>query len=142
MDIVISILAIVAGIVGILGSILPGLPGTPISWVGLLLLYIWGNGTNAAGDPVSMKMLLVWGVVVAVVSVIDYFVPMYFTKLTGGSRHAERGAMVGLLPRYHFHTDRNDPRLLLRFHHRHRPEDHRLSHPDVEDNCLCFLGTS
>ena len=97
MDIVISILAIVAGIVGILGSILPGLPGTPISWVGLLLLYIWGNGTNAAGDPVTTKMLLVWGVVVAVVSVIDYFVPMYFTKLTGGSRHAERGAMVGLI---------------------------------------------
>ena len=30
-------------------------------------------------------------------TVIDYFVPMYFTKLTGGSRHAERGAMVGLL---------------------------------------------
>lgn len=97
MDIVVSILAIVAGIVGILGSILPGLPGTPISWVGLLLLYIWGNGTNAAGDPVSLKMILVWGVVVAVVSVIDYFVPMYFTKLTGGSRHAERGAMVGLI---------------------------------------------
>ena len=97
MDIVVSILAIVAGIVGILGSILPGLPGTPISWVGLLLLYIWGNGTNAAGDPVTTKMLLVWGVVVAVVSVIDYFVPMYFTKLTGGSRHAERGAMVGLI---------------------------------------------
>jgi len=97
MDIVISILAIVAGIVGILGSILPGLPGTPVSWVGMLLLYIWGNGTNAAGDPVSLKMILVWGVVVAVVSVIDYFVPMYFTKLTGGSRHAERGAMVGLI---------------------------------------------
>ena len=33
----------------------------------------------------------------ASVSVIDYFVPMYFTKLTGGSRHAERGAMVGLI---------------------------------------------
>ena len=30
-------------------------------------------------------------------TVIDYFVPMYFTELTGGSRHAERGAMVGLL---------------------------------------------
>ena len=97
MDIVISILAIVAGIVGILGSILPGLPGTPISWVGLLLLYIWGNGTNAAGDPVTTKMLLVWGVVVAVVSVIDYIVAMYFTKLTGGSRHADRGAMLGLI---------------------------------------------
>ena len=31
------------------------------------------------------------------VSIIDYLVPMYFTKMTGGSRFAERGAMVGLL---------------------------------------------
>ena len=84
----IIVLAILAGIVGTVGSILPGLPGTPVSWVGLLLLYLWG--------PVDMplKTLIVWGVVVAVVSVVDYIVPMYFTKLTGGSKYAERGALV------------------------------------------------
>ena len=97
MDILIVVLAILAGIIGIAGSILPGLPGTPISWVGLLILYVWGNGTNAAGDEITMKMLLVWAVVVAIVSVIDYIVPMYFTKLTGGSKYAERGALVGLI---------------------------------------------
>lgn len=97
MDLVISILAIIAGIVGIAGSILPGLPGTPVSWVGLLILYIWGNGTDGAGDPMTMKTLLIWGVIVLIVSVIDYFVPMYFTKVTGGSRYAERGAMAGLV---------------------------------------------
>ena len=32
-----------------------------------------------------------------VVSVVDYVVPMYFTKLTGGSKHAERGALIGLI---------------------------------------------
>lgn len=97
MDLLISILAVVAGIIGIAGSILPGLPGTPVSWVGLLILYIWGNGTNAAGDPMSLKTLIVWGVVVAIVSVVDYIVPMYFTKVTGGSKYAERGAMAGLI---------------------------------------------
>lgn len=97
MDLIVSILAIVAGIIGVAGSILPGLPGTPVSWVGLLVLYIWGSGTNAAGEEMSMKTLIVWGVVVAIVSVIDYFVPMYFTKVTGGSRYAERGAMAGLI---------------------------------------------
>ena len=84
-------MAILAGIVGIAGSILPGLPGTPVSWVGLLLLYLWGP------EDVALKTLIVWGAVVALVSVIDYFVPMYFTKLTGGSKYAERGALVGLL---------------------------------------------
>ena len=51
MDIAISILAIVAGIIGIVGSILPALPGPPVSWVGMLVLYIWGSGTNASGEP-------------------------------------------------------------------------------------------
>ena len=91
METLIIILAIIAGIVGIAGSILPGLPGTPVSWVGLLLLYLWGP------EEMALKTLIVWGVVVALVSVIDYFVPMYFTKLTGGSKYAERGALVGLL---------------------------------------------
>ena len=91
METTIVILAIIAGIAGIAGSILPGLPGTPVSWVGLLLLYIWG--------PMEMplKTLIIWGVVMVVVSVIDYVVPMYFTKLTGGSKHAERGALIGLI---------------------------------------------
>lgn len=97
METAIIILAILAGVIGLAGSILPGLPGTPVSWVGMLLLYIWGTGTNSAGDPMSLTTLIVWGVVVVIVSVIDYVVPMYFTKLTGGSKYAERGAMIGLV---------------------------------------------
>ena len=97
MDLIISIVAVLAGVIGIAGSILPGLPGAPIGWVGMLMLYIWGHGTNMAGDPMSMRLLVIRGIIVVAVSVIDYFVPMYFTKLTGGSRYAERGAMAGLI---------------------------------------------
>lgn len=97
MDILISIIAILAGIIGIAGSILPGLPGPPVSWVGMLLLYIWGTGSDVSGASMSGRTLLIWGIVVAVVSVIDYFVPMYFTKVTGGSKYAERGALAGLI---------------------------------------------
>ena len=86
-----------AGVLGVAGSILPGLPGTPISWVGMLLLYVWGSGVNAAGNPMSLQTLIIWGVVVLIVSVVDYVVPMYFTKLTGGSKYAERGALIGLV---------------------------------------------
>ncbi len=90
METLIIILAILAGIIGIAGSILPGLPGTPISWVGLLLLFLWGP------EEMQVKTLIVWGIVVAIVSVVDYIVPMYFTKVTGGSKYAERGAIIGL----------------------------------------------
>ena len=97
METIIIVLAILAGVLGLAGSILPGLPGTPVSWLGLLLLYIWGTGTNACGVPMSLQTLVVWGVVVIIVSVIDYVIPMYFTKLTGGSKYAERGALLGLI---------------------------------------------
>ena len=97
MDIVVSVLALLAGVIGIVGSIVPGLPGPPISWVGLVLLYIWGTGADYMGNPLTTKALIIWGIVVVVVSVIDYVVPMFFTKVTGGSKYAERGALAGLL---------------------------------------------
>ena len=91
METVVIVLAILAGVIGIAGSILPGLPGTPFSWIGLLLLYIWGP------QEMTMSTLLIWGVVVALVTVIDYLVPMWLTKATGGSKYAERGALIGLV---------------------------------------------
>ena len=91
METVIIILAILAGVIGIAGSILPGLPGTPFSWIGILLLYIWGP------QEMAMSTLLIWGVVVALVTVVDYLVPMWLTKATGGSKYAERGALIGLI---------------------------------------------
>ena len=58
MSTVIIILAVLCGVIGIAGSILPGLPGPPVSWAGLLILYIWGNGANAAGEPMTTTFLL------------------------------------------------------------------------------------
>lgn len=96
METFIAILAIVLGIVGIVGSVVPALPGPPLSWVGMLLLYIWGGGTNGAGEPLSTTLLLVWLAIVIVVSILDYVVPAYFTRLTGGSRWGSLGAIGGL----------------------------------------------
>ncbi len=90
------ILAVILGVVGIIGSIVPGLPGPPLSWLGLLLAYFAG-GTNAAGDPITMNFLLIWLAVTTIVTILDYFVPTWFTKLTGGSKYAGRGAIAGLI---------------------------------------------
>ena len=91
METLIVILAVLAGVIGIAGSILPALPGTSFSWIGLFLLYMWGP------EAVPVKVLIIWGIVVIAVSVVDYVVPMFFTKATGGSKYAERGAMIGLV---------------------------------------------
>jgi uncharacterized protein YqgC (DUF456 family) len=92
----IAILALLLGVIGIVGSIAPGLPGPPLSWVGLLLLFLWGGGTDGGGDSMTLSFLLLWLGVTVIVTIIDYIVPAYFTKLTGGSKAGGWGAIIGL----------------------------------------------
>lgn len=95
MDTFFIVVAVILGVLGILGSVLPALPGPPLSWLGLLLIYFFG-GTNGAGDPLSLKLLFIWLAVTTVVTVLDYVIPIWFTKFTGGSKYAGWGAMIGL----------------------------------------------
>ena len=96
METVIAIIALLLGLVGIVGSVAPGLPGPPLSWVGLLLVYLWGGGTDGAGNAMALTFLLIWLGVTIVITILDYIVPAYFTKLTGGSKAGGIGAIIGL----------------------------------------------
>lgn len=40
MSIALAIFAIILGVLGIVGSIVPALPGPPLSWFGLLLMFL------------------------------------------------------------------------------------------------------
>ena len=91
MDLVIQILAVMLGIAGLAGCLLPVLPGPPLSFLGLLLLFFLPDST------MKWSFLLLWGIIAAVVTVLDYLVPAYFTKLTGGSPAATRFALAGML---------------------------------------------
>lgn len=95
-DIIVSILAVVAGIIGIVGSIVPGIPGPPIGWCGMLILYIWGNGICFGKEPISTFSMIIWALVMIAVTVLDFIVPSWITKKTGGSKCASRGALIGL----------------------------------------------
>lgn len=92
---VMIVLAVLLGVLGIIGSIVPALPGPPLSWIGLLFMYLWG-GTNGAGDHMTSNFLLIWLGVTVLVTILDYFVPAWFTKITGGSKYASWGAIIGL----------------------------------------------
>ena len=93
----IEIIAVIAGLAGLAGSILPGLPGPPLGWLGILILYIWGSGTNSAGEPLSLAAVVVWAVLVVIVTVLDYIVPPLVTKKMGGSKYAEKGSLYGMI---------------------------------------------
>lgn len=88
-----EITALLCALIGIVGSIVPGLPGPPVSWVGLLLAFFAERG---AAEPVSLSSLLIWLAVTIIVTVLDYVVPAWMTKITGGHKAASVGATVGL----------------------------------------------
>lgn len=78
-------------VIGIIGSFLPVLPGPPISWVGLLLLYL----TNAV--PMDKMLLVITAIIAVLVTVMDYIIPAAGTKKFGGSKAGMWGSIIGLL---------------------------------------------
>lgn len=78
-------------IVGVLGSFLPVLPGPPISWAGLLLLYL----TKAVPD--EYWVLGITLVIAVVVAILDYTIPAKGTKRFGGSSYGIWGTNIGLV---------------------------------------------
>ena len=96
MDTVLLIFGILMGIIGIVGSIVPGIPGPPLSFIGILLMY-FRKGLDSGGEPMGVTLLLVLLAVTIAVTVLDYVVPAWFTKITGGTKYASRGATIGLI---------------------------------------------
>ena len=91
METLLIIFALVFAIVGLLGSILPALPGAPLSYVGLLLLL------PCEGADISNTALWVYGIFLAIVSILDYIAPVWLTNLSGGGQQATRASMAGLV---------------------------------------------
>lgn len=91
MDIVLLVLGFILMLTGILGSFLPVLPGTPVSWVGLLLLYL----TEAV--PNDWWFLGITLVVALVVFALDYIIPAVGTRKFGGTRSGMIGTTIGLI---------------------------------------------
>ena len=96
MEVFLAIMAVVLAVVGAAGCIVPVLPGVVLSYAGLLCAFF------REGSTLSTSLLWIWAVVVAVVSVIDYFLPAYMTKTFGGSRPATIGATIGAVGGFFF----------------------------------------
>ena len=91
MDLALVISGFILMLVGILGSFLPVLPGPPISWVGLLLLYL----TKAVPD--NWWFLGITLAIALVVTIADYIIPAAGTKKFGGTKAGMWGSIIGLL---------------------------------------------
>ncbi|MCB0735669.1 MAG: DUF456 domain-containing protein [Flavobacteriales bacterium] len=93
MDIVLIIVCIAILIVGLVGCIVPALPGPPVGYIALPLLYLH---SSEAFHP-DTQTLLIYGVVVILITVLDYYLPIWGTKKFGGTKAGKTGSIVGLI---------------------------------------------
>lgn len=92
MDYFIVIIAGLLIIIGLVGCIVPVLPGPPLSWVGLILLKL-----SVFGADISSDVIISTAVFAALVTLLDYLLPIWTTKKFGGSKRGVWGATIGLL---------------------------------------------
>ena len=92
MDYLFIALAILALIVGLIGDVLPVIPGPAVTYLSLLLLH-WTDRF----DFRSYEFLVIVFLICAVITVLDYVVPVWGTKKFGGSKQGTWGSIIGLL---------------------------------------------
>ena len=91
MDILFVIIGIILLLVGIVGCVLPVLPGQILAWASLLMLQFKSD------PPFAAKFIILWALITAGVTILDYIVPLWGTKKLGGSKYGIWGAALGLL---------------------------------------------
>ena len=90
MDILLIVLGAICLLLGLVGCVAPVVPGVPLSYLGLLLLH-WTERVQF-----SWQFLVVWGLVVVVIQILDYFIPAWGTKKFGGTKYGVWGSTIGL----------------------------------------------
>ncbi len=91
MDLLFVFFGFILMLIGIVGSILPVIPGTPISWLGLVVLYL------SPSLEFNWIFIIITGIVAIAIYVLDYLIPAMGTKKFGGSRAGVWGTTIGLL---------------------------------------------
>ncbi|WP_341225531.1 DUF456 domain-containing protein [uncultured Arcticibacterium sp.] len=90
MDIFLLIIGGLFLIIGLIGSVLP-IPGPPLTFGGVIALH-YSKYANFSED-----LLIGLGIATALVTVLDYYVPIWGTKKFGGTKAGIRGSMAGLI---------------------------------------------
>lgn len=93
MDIIIIILGIAIIITGFIGCFIPVLPGPFIAWTSLPMLYL----TSEDIEGPKMIWIIILTFLMLGVTLLDYMLPIWGTKYTGGTRAGKIGSALGLI---------------------------------------------
>ena len=84
-------LGVILTIAGIVGCILPLIPGPPLGYAALLIVHF------TLDEPFTANFLIMWLLLTIVVTLLDYYVPIWGTQKFGGSRSGIWGSTIGLV---------------------------------------------
>ena len=90
-EVAVLIIGLLLNGLGILGCIIPALPGPFISWLTLFLFFLLPE------YEIGTTTLVVTGVFMALVTALDYIVPVLGAKKFGSSREGVIGGMIGIV---------------------------------------------
>lgn len=93
MEYIVIILGILLLAVAVAGVFLPGLPGPPLAYGSLLLIL----GNPLASSKMSWTIYMVFAVVVVLITILDYYLPIWGTTKFGGTQAGAKGSLVGLV---------------------------------------------
>jgi uncharacterized protein YqgC (DUF456 family) len=90
METFLVVLSIICLFAGLAGCVLPAIPGPPLSYAGMLLLqWTW--------KPFGVYTLIILGIITAIVTILDYFIPVWGGKIFGATRYGIYGSIIGML---------------------------------------------
>lgn len=96
MDVILVILGAIVLITGLVGCFLPIIPGPPLAYLGLLFMH-WSRF-----GQFTPNILWLFAILTIIVTIIDYFIPLWGTRKWGGSGAGVTGATIGLLLGFFF----------------------------------------
>jgi uncharacterized protein len=91
MDIFLILLGFIFLLAGLVGAFLPVLPGPPLAYLSLLIIHF------TARIDLGSRFLWIMGLLAIIITLLDYYIPVYGTKKFGGSKAASTGSMIGLI---------------------------------------------
>jgi uncharacterized protein YqgC (DUF456 family) len=93
LTVIILIAVIILLLLGFGGSLLPGLPGPPISYSSVFLLFLHPE----AKHNINSNWIISLGVIMLIITVLDFFLPVITTNFFGGTKAGARGSNIGLV---------------------------------------------
>ena len=96
MDVFFIVLTLVLIAIGLIGSVLPVLPGPPLAMGGLLLLLFRPTYREMMAEQ-NYLFLITFTAGTALVTFLDFYLPVWGTKKFGGTEAGKRGSTIGMI---------------------------------------------